>query len=66
MADTIKGGSKNYHRRYTLRLDMTSCHLSILFSVQSASSAGHNACIAPFLTYTLTSKRESKSVKANF
>ena len=37
----------------------------VLFLADTVSSFGHNARIAPFLTYTLTSKIESKSVKAN-
>ena len=44
---------------------MTSCHLSILFSVQIVSSLGHNARIAPSFTYTFTSKIEPKYVKSN-
>ena len=49
-----------------LRVESNVLPSFVLFSVQRASSLGHNACIAPFLTYTLTSKIESKSVKANF
>ena len=49
-----------------LRVESNVLPSFVPFSVQRASSLGHNACIAPFLTYTLTSKIESKSVKANF
>ena len=65
MADTIKGGSKNYHCRYILRVGYNVLPSFALFLVQSVGSLGHNARIAPSLTCTLTSKIESKSVKAN-
>ena len=46
----FKGGSKNYHRK-KLWLSENSVSASFgLFSIQSVSSLGHNARIAPFLT----------------
>ena len=62
---SIKGGSKNYHCRYILRVGYNVLPSFALFLVQSVGSLGHNARIAPSLTCTLTSKIESKSVKAN-
>ena len=62
----FKGGSKNYHRKDIVMNMANVLSPFVLFPVQSASSFGHNARIAPSLTGTLSSKIEQNLARLIF